>query len=67
LQTGENIGQAFNWDEVAENPDIFVDSPQNMIVLCKTHHISAKKGIHNVPFPNWVLQKYPKQGFEFLG
>ena len=66
LQTGENIGAAFNWDEVAENPTIFVDSPQNMVVLCKKHHISGKMGIHNVPFPNWILQKFPKNKFQFL-
>lgn len=66
MQTGENIGAAFNWEEVNENPNIFVDSPQNMIVLCKKHHISAKYGIHSIPFPNWILQKYPKDNFQFL-
>jgi hypothetical protein len=66
IQTGENIGAHFDWAHVAENPDIFVDSPQNMIVLCKEHHTSGNKGIHHVPFPEWILQKYPKDGFEFL-
>jgi hypothetical protein len=66
IQTGENIGAKFDWTAVAENPDIFVDSPQNMIVLCKEHHISGTKGIHHVPFPDWILQKYPKDGFQFL-
>ena len=66
IQTGENIGQAFDWTEVAKHPDIFVDSPYNMIVLCKEHHISGNKGIHHVPFPNWILQKYPANGFQFL-
>ena len=66
IQTGENVGKHFNWDEVAINPDIFVDSPHNMIVLCKEHHTSGHKGIHHVPFPDWILQKFPKDGFEFL-
>jgi len=66
IQTGENIGEHFNWNEVSKNPDIFVDSPYNMIVLCKEHHISGKKGIHHVPFPDWILQKYPKNNFQFL-
>jgi hypothetical protein len=66
IQTGENIGAHFDWAVVALNPDIFVDSPQNMIVLCKEHHISGNKGIHHVPFPEWILQKYPRDGFEFL-
>jgi hypothetical protein len=41
IQTGENIGESFDWKEVEQNPDIFVDSPYNMIVLCKEHHISG--------------------------
>ena len=66
IQTGENIGKLFDWKKVAENPELFIDSPQNMIVLCKEHHISGKKGIHHVPFPDWILQKYVKRGFEIL-
>jgi len=66
IQTGENIGHTFDWTEVAKHPDIFVDSPYNMIVLCKEHHISGNKGIHHVPFPDWILQKYPVKGFQFL-
>lgn len=66
IQTGENIGANFDWKEVAKDPDSFVDSPHNMIVLCKEHHTSGAKGIHHVPFPEWILQKYPKNGFEFL-
>jgi DNA gyrase/topoisomerase IV subunit A len=66
IQTGENIGDTFDWNEVAKNPDIFVDSKYNMIVLCKEHHTSGNKGIHHVPFPDWILQKYAKKDFEFL-
>jgi len=66
IQTGINIGNTFDWNEVEKNPDIFVDSVHNMIVLCKQHHISGSKGIHHVPFPDWILQKYPKNGFQFL-
>ena len=65
IQTGENIGN-FDWEEVAKNPDIFVDSPYNMITLCKEHHTSGHKGIHHVPFPDWILQKFSKDGFIFL-
>ena len=66
IQTGINIGNTFNWKEVELNPDIFIDSIHNMIVLCKEHHISGGKGIHHIPFPDWIIQKYPKNGFEFL-
>jgi hypothetical protein len=66
IQTGDCIGTRFVWTEVEKTPDIFVDSVYNMIVLCKEHHISGGRGIHHVPFPDWILQKYPKDGFEFL-
>ena len=52
--------------EVKNDPDIFVDSVHNMIVLCKMHHTSGNKGLHHVPFPDWILQKYPKGQFQFL-
>jgi hypothetical protein len=65
IQTGESLAK-FDWDEVAKNPDLFVDSQQNMIVLCKQHHTSGSFGIHHVPFPDWILQKFPKDGFQFL-
>jgi hypothetical protein len=66
IQSGELIAAHFDWTEVAKNPDIFVDSRYNMIVLCKEHHISGGRGIHHVPFPDWILQKYAKNGFVFL-
>ena len=65
-QTGVNIGTSFDWDKVAENPIIFVDSPENMIVLCKAHHRSKNKGIHSIPYPIWLLQLAQKDGYEFL-
>ena len=27
---------------------------------------TGSKGIHHVPFPDWIVQKYPKNGFQFL-
>jgi hypothetical protein len=66
IQTGENIGDKFDWKQVEKHPDLFVDSPQNMIVLCKEHHISGNRGIHHVPFPDWILQKFPRDNFQFL-
>jgi hypothetical protein len=66
LQTGENIGNKFDWNMVAKNPELFVDSTYNMIVLCIEHHRSGNRGIHHVPFPEWILQKNAKKGFEFL-
>ena len=65
IQTGEPLDQ-FDWSEVAQNPDLFVDSQLNMITLCKEHHTSGAYGIHHVPFPDWILQKFPKNGFQFI-
>ena len=66
LQTGKNIGAAFDWSEVAKNPTLFVDSPENMVVLCEEHHRSSPFGIHHSTFPEWILQAYAKQGFHVL-
>jgi hypothetical protein len=66
IQTGENIGNNFDWEYISTNPELFVDSKYNMIVLCIDHHRSGNKGIHHVPFPEWILQKNAKDGFEFL-
>lgn len=66
IQTGENIGTHFDWSEVSKNPDLFVDSHYNMIALCNLHHTSVNRGIHHVPFPDWILQKWSKSGFDFL-
>jgi len=65
IQTGESLDQ-FDWTEVQTNSDLFVDSRYNMIVLCKEHHTSGRKGIHHVPFPDWILDKWAKPGYQFL-
>lgn len=66
IQTGENLAANFDWAAVKQNPDIFVDSVYNMVVLCRQHHTSGNKGVHHVPFPDWILQKYPLGDFKFL-
>ena len=66
IQTGVCIGSAFDWAAVASNPDLFVDSPLNMLVLCREHHTSATHGIHHLPFPVWILQGRGKNGFVFV-
>ena len=66
IETGVCIGTQFDWSKVAIKPEIFVDSVHNMIVLCRQHHTSSNKGIHHIPFPVWILQLEPKDGFSFL-
>ncbi len=62
-QSGENLGAAFDWELVAKDPSLFVDSPSNMVVLCPEHHRLGATGIHHIPFPEWITQVAPKPGF----
>jgi len=64
IQTNEFLGN-FNWKDVAKNPELFVDSSANMIVLCKKHHTGCG-GIHRIPFPIWILDKFSKKGQTFI-
>lgn len=66
MQTSIKLDNGINWELVKENPDVFVDSANNMIVLCKLHHTSSRFGIHHVPFPDWILQRFAKNDFKFL-
>lgn len=74
LETGEVIHHKtgkmreaypdFDWANFKEPTD-FVDSERNMLVLCKRHHTGRNHGIHYLPYPIWIMQKYRKQGFIF--
>ena len=57
----------FDWANFDEsNPLAFVD---DMLaqgrVLCKEHHTGKGTGIHNLPYPLFVLQRYLKAGYQF--
>jgi hypothetical protein len=65
-QTGKHIGSSFDWAEIALEPTLFIDSAENMVVLCADHHRAEGIGIHHVPFPLWILQAFPIDGYEFL-
>lgn len=54
----------FDWSNFT-SPEDFVDSEYNMMVLCKTHHRMKDHGIHMMPYPNWIIQKYVKKDFEY--
>ena len=43
----------------------FVDSPDNMMILCQDHHRHKDKGIHCMDFPEWRIQKYLKANFKY--
>jgi hypothetical protein len=52
----------FDWT-VFKAAEDFVDSIYNMMVLCQTHHRHADHGIHNLPYPIWIMQRQAMQGF----
>jgi len=64
-----------HWDLIDQNnPDTFVhfvDAEYQMIVLCQGHHtgtgkVDDKKGIHYLPYPIFLMQKYVKDGFKLF-
>jgi hypothetical protein len=57
----------FNWDEFdTSDPLSFVD---NMVaqglLLCAEHHRGKNAGIHYLPWPLFVIQRYLKSGYKF--
>ena len=54
----------FSWSTF-ENPEDFVDSEYNMMVLCMKHHRGKDHGIHFLPYPIWIMQKLQKDDFIF--
>jgi hypothetical protein len=57
----------FGWGSFDEaDPYSFVDDMTiNGRLLCKPHHTGADEGIHDVPHPIWVAQRYGKEGYKF--
>lgn len=45
----------------------FVDSTDQMLVLCDVHHRSAGKGVHSITGPIWELQRYERGDWDFVG
>ncbi len=66
LQTGVNLGVGYDWNAVAQDPTLFVDSCANLIVLCPEHHRGESTGIHTIPMPDWLLQIAPKDNIPML-
>jgi hypothetical protein len=55
---GEAYGAHFASDEDFLN---YVEGEGNLLALCVFHHRSIG-GIHSLPYPFWVVQKYLKEG-----
>ena len=61
--------KAFDWDSFnPSDPYSFVDDQTvNGMILCKKHHTGQDEGIHDMPHPLWIAQKYGKEGYKFSG
>lgn len=59
--------QSFDWKTFdAEHWEVFVDDMRhNGLVLCKAHHIGKDEGIHMLPHPIWLAQRFAKDGYSF--
>lgn len=57
----------FDWANFdASDPYKFVDDMTvNGRMLCKKHHIGKDEGVHCLPEPVWLAQKYGKDGYQF--
>ena len=57
----------FGWGSFDEaDPYSFVDDMNvNGRLLCKAHHIGKDEGVHALPEPVWLAQRYGKEGYKF--
>jgi hypothetical protein len=61
---GEKV-RAFDWDNFTDWTQFVDDMTVNGLLLCKAHHIGKDEGIHAMPFPLYIAQKYAKEGYQF--
>ena len=57
--------QAFDWVNFKDWTQFVDDMTVNGMLVCKAHHIAKDEGIHTLPFPLWIAQKYAKEGYQF--
>lgn len=51
---------------VPVDPYMFVDDMTvNGLILCRSHHIGRDMGIHMMPHPLWIAQRYGIAGYEY--
>lgn len=68
-QAQRDAAKAFDWDGFSEaDPYAFVDNMLvNGVLICKHHHTGKDEGIHNMPHPLWIAQRYGREGYRFSG
>ena len=59
----------FDWaafDAAGGDPYLFVDDMTiNGLALCRDHHTRADSGIHTMPFPFVLAERYGREGYQF--
>ena len=57
----------FDWSNFdPAKPGEFVDNMLAQgLILCKEHHTHPETGIHTLPWPIFVMQRYLKEGYKF--
>lgn len=58
---------SFDWANFdPSDPYKFVDDMRvNGLILCKRHHTGKDQGVHFLPHPIWLAQKFGKDGYQF--
>lgn len=65
-QAQRDAAKAFDFAGIDADPYRFVDDMRvNGLLLCKAHHIGKDEGIHAMPHPLWIAQRYGKEGYKF--
>ena len=66
-QGQRDAAKAFDWSGFdPANPYAFVDNQLvNGVLLCKEHHTHLDSGIHTVPYPLFLFQRYAREGYQF--
>lgn len=44
----------------------WLDSPDQMLILCDIHHRHAHYGIHSITHPAWVAQRFLRDGWDLV-
>ena len=59
--------KSFDWSKFdPSDPYSFVDDMNvNGLLICKEHHTGKGTGIHDLPYPLWIAQKFGKEGYQF--
>jgi hypothetical protein len=66
-QTQRDAAKAFDWSKFdPADPYSFVDNMLvNGVLLAKRFHTAKDSGIHTMPHPLWIFQRYAREGYQF--